>query len=246
VTPAGEPAVAFPPPVDPALVDAPATPPDGDEPEPEFSALMREALLQGVGGVRGTIDSSVPVVVFVIVNLATTLRPAVAAAAGAGVALMILRLIRRQSIQQAIGGLGGLAIACLFALRSGKATGFYLPGILYGCFLAGLGAVTIVSGWPLGGVALGFLDERWKQWRTTPRLRRIAGGLTGMWTCFYVIKAGIGASLYVSNHATGLAGVRLALGWPPFILLALATAAVLRNVFEPEDVPVVQEAVPAS
>jgi hypothetical protein len=213
--------------------------PDGQE--PEFSALMRDALTKGIGGWRGTIDSSIPVLVFVIVKLFEPLKPAVGAAAGAGVALMLVRLARRQSVQQAIGGLGGLAIACLFALRSGKASGFYLPGILYACFLAAIGAVTMAVNWPLAGIVLGFLDEQWKDWRDEPRLRRLAGGLTGMWTLFYAIKAGISGSLYVSDHSTGLAGVRLALGWPPFILLGLATVSLTRRAMAPEPLPMAPE-----
>src|SRR5205823_2856212 len=71
---------------------------------------FRGAVLDGIGGWRGMVDSSIPVAVFAIVNIATALRTAVYAAVGAGVAVAVLRLARRQSVQQAVSGLFGLAI----------------------------------------------------------------------------------------------------------------------------------------
>jgi hypothetical protein len=195
----------------------------------EFSAVMRKAVLDGIGGWRGTIDSGLPIVVFAAVNVATSLKTAAIAAAVTGVAVALLRLARRQPVQQALGGLAGLAIALVLALRTHKAANFYLPNILYGMALAAVGAASLALARPLAGVIMSFLDERWAHWRDEPDLRRRANLITGMWTVWYTIKGGFSGALYVSHHSTGLAGLRLALAWPPDQALAYLTVRLVKG-----------------
>ena len=99
----------------------------------------------------GIVASTIPVAVFVIVNVLTELRPALYAAVAAGVAILVWRLFRRDPLQPAISGLFGVGIAALVANQTGEARGFYLPGLLYSAFLGlvapGLGA-SCAGRWP--------------------------------------------------------------------------------------------------
>ena len=89
-----------------------------------------------IGGKRGIIDGALPPLVFVVANgIATTrggrssaLALAIGAALGTGAALVVLRLVRRETLKQALRGLAGLAVAVAFALHSGEARSFFLPG----------------------------------------------------------------------------------------------------------------------
>jgi hypothetical protein len=193
---------------------------------------FREAVLGGIGGWRGMVDSSVPVLVFAIVNLATTLRTAVYAAAGAGVAIALLRLSRRQSVQQAVSGLFGLAIASLLALRTHKASSFYLPGIIYGGVIAVVALGSVLIGRPVVGYVFGFVDPKYATWQEHAPLRRTFRWCTLAWAGWFAVKTSFSLVLYATDHATALAGVRLALGYPPLILLVFGTLAVARRALE--------------
>ncbi|HVU74736.1 MAG TPA: DUF3159 domain-containing protein [Mycobacteriales bacterium] len=184
---------------------------------------FRGAVLDGIGGWRGMIDSSIPVAVFAIVNIATSVRTAVYAALGAGVGVALVRLARRQSVQQAVSGLFGLAIAALLALRTHKASNFYLPGIIYGGVLAVAGLVSVAARRPVVGYLFGVIDPKYATWRDHPGLLRTFQRLTLLWSGWFAFKTALSLLLYVTNHATGLAGVRLALGYPPLILFVFVT-----------------------
>ncbi|HYT10540.1 MAG TPA: DUF3159 domain-containing protein, partial [Mycobacteriales bacterium] len=84
----------------------------------------RPLLVESLGGWRGLADSGLPVVVFVGVNAAAGLAAAVWAALAAGVLLLVLRLVRRQSAQQAVSGFLGVALAAYIASRTGEAKGY--------------------------------------------------------------------------------------------------------------------------
>ena len=88
-------------------------------------------LLEQMGGVPGIIASTIPVAVFVVVNIVSTLQPALIAALASGVVIAILRIARKQPLQPAISGLFGVGIAAFIAYRTGEARGFYLPGLIY-------------------------------------------------------------------------------------------------------------------
>src|SRR5690349_5148768 len=108
-------------------VEAPTgTAEDGEEAVPSFT----EQLADQLGGVRGIVESGIPVVVFVVANIIWTLRPALIISVASALAIAVWRLARRQSIRHALNGLFGIAIGAIIAWKTGSAKTFYLPGIL--------------------------------------------------------------------------------------------------------------------
>src|SRR5690348_18430925 len=105
---------------------------DAEEVMPSFSEQMAEQL----GGVRGLIESSIPITLFVIVNFLGDhfhwwpLRTSLIIAVGVAVLMAVYRLTRREPIRHAINGVFGVALGAFIALRSNDARDFYLPGIL--------------------------------------------------------------------------------------------------------------------
>ena len=127
---------------------APATP------EPLFD---RHLVLEQLGGWRGMVDATLPTVAFIVANALDGLRTGIWAALGAALLIFLLRLVRRESIQQAVSGLFGVGIAVAIAAASGQARDFFVLGIVRN---AGIGAVllgSIVFRWPLVGVIAEFL-----------------------------------------------------------------------------------------
>jgi hypothetical protein len=78
------------------------------------------------------------------------------------------------------------------------------------------------------------------RWRDEPRLTRLFGWLTVFWGTMYLLKVALQTGLYLANQTDLLGVARLALGWPPYILLAALTVWRVRRL-----IPNLQPAQPA-
>ncbi|WP_254781636.1 DUF3159 domain-containing protein [Modestobacter sp. DSM 44400] len=127
-------------------------------PAPESRpAFDRHVVLGQLGGWRGMLDATLPTVAFIVANGIGGLRPGIWAALGAAVLVFLLRLVRRESVQQGISGLFAVAVAVAIAARSGEARDFFAVGLIRN---AGLGIVllgSVLVRWPLVGVIAEFL-----------------------------------------------------------------------------------------
>jgi hypothetical protein len=177
--------------------------------------------------------AGLPAVVFVIVNATAGLRPAIIAAISTGVVLTGYRLIRKQSIQQAVSGLFGVLIAALIAARTGQARGYFLFGIWQSFAYAVPFVLSVLVRRPLVGLLYEFLDPTPGS-DATPWYRR-RGLLVA-----YTIATAIGAALFLARgfvqlalygeNATGwLAFARIAMGYPLFLIAVGAGWWVVRR-----------------
>ena len=204
------------------------TQPEQDEERlPSFAEQMADQL----GGWRGLVESSVPVVVFVLVNVIADLNPALIASVGIAVAIAVLRLIQRRPIRHAVNGLFGVGIGAFIAWRTGDEKDFYLPGILYGigyglALLASVALRQPLVGWIWSVIVAGGKAE----WRTDPRLIRLFSRLTVLWGVVWLAKVGVQAALYLADQDTALGVARLVLGYPPYLLLLAFTVWAVRRV----------------
>jgi FtsH-binding integral membrane protein len=134
-----------------------------DEPQPVSAnedsgpllAFDRHLVLEQLGGWRGTIDASLPTVAFVVANAIGGLRAGVWAALGLALLVFLLRLVRRESVQQAISGLLAVGVAVAIAAGSGQARDFFVFGILRNAVLG----VLLVGSVPLRRPLIGVLAE---------------------------------------------------------------------------------------
>lgn len=213
----------------------------GADEEPEVSLpSFSEQIADQLGGVRGLVESSVPVAVFVVANIVWALRPALILSVVVALGIAGYRLSRREPIRHALNGLFGIALGAIFASATGKAKDFHLPTILYtlGYSVALLGSVVVrrpLVGW-LWSVTFARGTHRW---RTEPKLLRLFGRLTMLWAAVYVVKVTVLSALYLANQDDALGIARLALGYPPYALLLLVTVysvrKVLRSLPEPAE-----------
>jgi hypothetical protein len=182
-----------------------------------------------IGGPRGMLDTGIPAVVFVVVNAATSLTPAIYAALGFGVLLLVLRLARKQPIQQALAGFVGVGIAALVASRTHSAKGFFLPGILYQAALAIAAVASLVIRRPLIGFVMAAIDQRYAHWRSNPKLLRAMSLGTVIWGSVFLFRAVVQGLLYLADRPGWLAAVQLAQGWPLFAVALASTYALARR-----------------
>jgi hypothetical protein len=210
-----------------------ATDQESEEPLPSFS----EQMAQQLGGVRGLVESSVPVLLFVIVNFLGShfkwwsLRTSLIVAVGSALALAAYRLARKMTPRHALNGVFGVLIGGFLAYRSGEARDFYLPGMLLSFAYAIAMLISVAFRRPLVGWVWSVMaDGGSTRWRDIPALTKAFGWLTVLWAAVYAGKTAVQWVFYLA-HDTDLLGIaRLALGWPPYILLALITVWRVRKI----------------
>jgi Protein of unknown function (DUF3159) len=117
----------------------------------------RHLVLEQLGGWRGMVDATLPTVAFILANAWAGLRIGIWAAIGAALLVFLLRLVRRESVQQAVSGLFAVGIAVAIAALSGQARDFFVLGILRNAAIGVVLIGSILVRRPLVGVIAEFL-----------------------------------------------------------------------------------------
>ena len=197
-----------------------------------------------LGGWRGLVDGAVPPMVFVAVHAVAGLAGAgtralpVAASAAmltAGV-LGVARYRSGHSLSGVLRGLAGLVLALAFALWTGQARDFFLPGIYVDAFYAFALIATALIGRPAVGYAYAALFRSGRGWRGHPRLRRVMTAATVGWAALYAARAVTQTAMYAADQPELLGLAKTALGWPLTALAAAWTVRAARRT-GPEDCP---------
>jgi hypothetical protein len=209
----------------------------GDEPRDEPSGDATGATSQGVdlaaaiGGRRGLVDSGLPGALFVAVFTLNgqQLRPALWAALGLAAGLAVLRLVRREPLQQAVAGVVGVGIAAWFAARTGEARNYFLPGfLLNAAYVVGYSVSALVR-WPLIGVVVGPLLGEGLQWRKDPPRMRAYTQATWLFAGLFALRLAVQVPLYVFDQLLALGTVKVLMGAPLFALVAWLSYLVIRS-----------------
>jgi len=216
----------------------------GDIPEGATTVeqVVRHRLAQGVGGVRGSIEAAVPTIAFVVVWAVTErLRVSLLASLACVLVALMLRLVQRSTPKYVLGSLFAVAIAAVFALRSGRAEDVFLPGILYSCALLVISLVSVVTRWPMVGFVVGAAHpEDPLSWRQHAGIVRLCQRLTLVLCAMYAVRVAIMLPLYLGDQVGWLGVAKIVLGWPLYLLAVAAMGAVLlkgRTPLDPQDVP---------
>jgi len=194
-------------------------------------SLIRERLSSALGGARGSLETALPTVAFVV---AWSWRHDVTVAVGASVAivlaLLLVRLATRQTPRYVLSAVFATGIAAFFALRSGKAEAAFLPGILTS---AGWGLASLVSvlvRWPVVGFIVAAGDPKLAQdpmaWRRDRGLVAVCQRLTLVLVVLYAVRVVVMFPLYLGAQVSLLGVAKVALGWPAY-LCALAVMGMI-------------------
>jgi len=138
-------------------VTAAAGRPDDDEPAAPGPLFDRHLVLDQLGGWRGMVDATLPTVAFVVANSIGGLVPGIWAAGIAALLVFALRLVRRESVQQALSGLFAVAVAVAIAFYTGQARDFFVFGIVRNAAIALVLYGSVALRRPLVGYAAEFL-----------------------------------------------------------------------------------------
>jgi hypothetical protein len=218
----------------------------GEQRNPLVAAVEgkeRLSLVDAVGGRRGVLDSGLPAVVFVAVYTATkgNMTAAVWGAIVTGGLTTVLRIARRETLQFAISGFVGVAIAAFIAHRTGRAENFFLPGLFVNLGYAAAYAVSILVRWPLLGVVVGTLTGEGTGWRRDPAKLRAFSLASWIWVGMFLLRIAVQLPLYLAGALVPLGAARLAMGWPLFFLGIWLSWLLLRQLYAEHPVAVPAE-----
>jgi hypothetical protein len=202
--------------VEPVSADDRTTEDDTSQPQKPAPTLLEQ-----MGGISGLIYSSVPIVVFVLVNYLFEWQAALWAAVGVAVAIALLRLIRREPMQPAISGLFGIAVAAFITIKTGSAKGFFAFGIWSSLVYCGAFLISALVRWPLAGVIWSTLNNTGFRWRSDRSARLYYDIATLVWILVFGSKFVVQQWLYDQNNVGLLGLARIAMGYP---LTAIAIA----------------------
>ena len=214
---------------DPTATPAPAP---AIEDAHTVETLIRERLSSALGGARGSFETALPTVAFVVAWVwGQNVKIAVGASVAIVLVLLIVRLVMRQTPRYVLSAVFATAIAAFFALRSGKAEAAFLPGILMS---AGWGAATLLSvlvRWPVVGFMVAAGDPQMAQdptaWRRDRGLVAVCQRLTMVLVVLYAVRVVIMFPLYLAGQVALLGVAKVALGWPAYLCALAVMGAIL-------------------
>jgi hypothetical protein len=185
-------------------------------PSNEVEGTVPETLATLLGGRRGALDASLPVLAFVAGWLLS--RQSVVWGAGAAVAVagaVAWRRLRSGTRPRAVL-IGVLAVcaSALVALYTGRAEDFFLIQIFSNAASALGWSVSIVLRWPLLGVVVGIVLGQKARWRRDPVLLRAYSRASWVWVGQYVVRLIVLIPLWAAGMVPALGVARVALSWP--------------------------------
>jgi hypothetical protein len=172
-----------------------------------------------LGDRRAIVDTGLGPVAFVVANAVFGLRPAAYVAVGLSVLVAAVRLARREPVTNAVGGVLGTGLAVFIALRSGHASGYFVPRMLYAAALAVVFAGSAAIGRPLIGYLVAGIYRPPAGWLQHPGARRACAEVTLAWAGLFALRAIVYAILIPLGSTGALAAASIVMGWPAFGLL---------------------------
>jgi hypothetical protein len=202
---------------------------------------VRAQLAKALGGARGVVEAAIPTIGFTVSWIVSKeLRLSLAIGAGLAVILLVVRVAQRSTVQFVLNSIFGIAIAALFALRSGKAADAFLPGILYNAGYAAVMLLSIVVRWPLVGFIIGSVTGDPTAWHRDREIVRLCSRLTWLLLIPCLIRVAVQYPLYLAGHVAWLGAAKIVMGWPLQVAALAAMVWLLARGRTPLDRPVTE------
>jgi hypothetical protein len=187
--------------------------------EQTVEEVIRHRLSTALGGWRGSLETALPTVAFVVLWIVRgELVPALVAAGAVTLVLAVVRLVQRQSLQFVLQAVLPTVIAAVFALRSGKAEDAFLPGIIWNSVMGAVAVVSVVTRWPLVGFMVGAGDPQLADdplgWHRDRGVVRVCQRLTLVLVATFAIRLVVMVPLYLAGEVAWLGVAKVVLGWP--------------------------------
>jgi Protein of unknown function (DUF3159) len=198
--------------------------------------LVRHRLADAFGGRRGVIEGIVPTLGFTLLWITThDLKLALAVGGTGALVVLVIRLVQRSSIQYVVNAIVGIAIAAVFALRSGDAEDAFLPSIFYNAGYFAVFAFSALVRWPVVGFLVGSVTGDPTGWHADRQVVRLCNTLTWLLALPCLVRVLVYVPLWSAAEAGWLGIAKIALGWPLQLLTFAAMGYVLARNHTPLD-----------
>ena len=166
---------------------------------------------------RALVDTGLGPVAFVTINALSDLDTAAIAAVAISVVVAAYRALRRHPLTNAIGGVLGTGLAVFIALRTGSASGYFVPRALQNAGLALAFAGSVLFKRPLVGLIAAPLYHIPSGWHQDVRVRRPFAEASLVWATLFAVRATVYGVLIAAGKEGALAAAVVVLGWPGFL-----------------------------
>jgi hypothetical protein len=174
-----------------------------------------------VMGRSNLIDTLLPPLVFVLVNLWLGFQTAMWAALILAVVIALFRWRRGQAMIYVGGGILSAVVAILLARFLGRNEGFFLPGLVTSGLTVGLCLLSMVVSRPMVAWT-SYLARRWPlDWYWHPQVRPAYQEVTFLWAIFFGLRFLVQFNAFQNQAAGLLAIINLLTGWPATIALLI-------------------------
>lgn len=207
--------------------------------DPAQSGSTGHIVWHAMGGWRGILESVLPTLVFIITWTLTVdpktnqgdLWLAVGLSVGLAVVFTLVRLIARSPATAAVGGLIATAAAAALALWTGRAADNFVLGLITNGAYGSVLLVSALIGWPLIGLAVGWLMNEATAWRQDKRKRRAFFWLTIAWAGLFAARLAVELPLFLTDQVTALGTFKLIMGLPLFAPMVAVTWLAVRGLY---------------
>ena len=195
------------------------------------ATLDRESLMNSVGGWLGIIQSSVPAALFVLVfALSKNTVAAVLISLVVSTGFVVLQLVTRKPVTQAIAGALGIALSAYLTLRDGgHPADYFIQGFFTNAAYGLVLAISIIVRWPVIGFLVGLFRSEPLAWRTDKKLLRRADLATTLFVVLFSLRLAVQLPLYFANQIEALGIARVAMGVPLYALCIWLSWLLLRS-----------------
>jgi len=215
--------------------------------DPAQQGSTGRVVWSAMGGWRGVLESVLPSLTFILTytlvpgDTREKLLPALAVSVGIAAVFTIVRLIQKSPPSAAIGGLVAAGVAAGLALITGNPSDNFVPGFITNAVYGTALLVSALVGWPIIGLAVGFLVGEGTRWRMDRRKRRAFFWLTIAWAALFAARLAVQFPIYLTSldesqrdSAVALLGtLKLVMGIPLFAPLLAVTWLVVRALYPP-------------
>lgn len=202
--------------------------------DPAEGKTTGHVVWHAMGGWRGILESVLPSLAFLIIyTVGKDLFLALAISVGLAAIFTIVRLATRSPAGAAIGGLIATVAAAALALWTGRAEDNFVWGFITNSVYGTAFLVSALIGWPLIGLAVGFLMGEGTKWRDDKRKRRAFFWLSIAWAGLFFARLAVQLPLYFAGNVTALGTTKLIMGLPLFAPLVAVTWLAVRALYPP-------------
>ncbi|MBP3222830.1 MAG: DUF3159 domain-containing protein [Actinomycetaceae bacterium] len=179
---------------------------------------------KALGGVRGLIESVLPVCVFMIVYFVSgNIIYSFSAPLILGIIFIVVRFFSGIDVMPAVSGFIVLCLSAFWVGKTGRAESFFVLGLWLNLLYASVLVVSLIVKWPLIGVLFSLLQNSGFAWqkrekRADVSLYKRYFVMTLIWVCLFILRLMVEGPLYYFHLLGALGVARIALGPFAFML----------------------------